>query len=516
MEGYATVAGLPALVVADQFPGLLGFSPLAVRSTCAAALWSSLLAGAGWVDYQVGRRRLGRKVLRGSRLVTPEEFRRLVPGDGMGFPYLCPGPGGAVQRFMRIPAEEESCHILVCGDIGRGKSALFHHLLMQIAERPDEGVLIYDPALEFWQCHGRPDLGDVLLHPLYRHCPYWSPSLEVENDLDPKTLAMSFLPNKEEGKETFWDLAPRSVFSFLIDQLAGEGGSVSDLLRWLSDPALIEERVAASTTALAPVIDRDAPEQRSGVLAIMNLIADSLTLLPPDDGRPRFSFAEWEAAKWTGERRPWVFIGSRPSERDALRPLVSAWLDTAFCKLMKNVGGPRTWVVLDELPSLQRLPKLLTAVAEGRKYNVSFMLGFQGRALVEALYGKATETLMSMPQTHVYLRTGELAAAEWCAGNIGKPEMERGTESVTTSAGDGRDSMNIGTERRADYLVLPNEIQNLPRREGYFCHGGHAVRFRYDHPGLAVVNEFEERPRAPRKKGRPGLKLLAGRLHSDD
>jgi hypothetical protein len=76
--------------------------------------------------------------------------------------------------------------------------------------------------------------------------------------------------------------------------------------------------------------------------------------------------------------------------------------------------------------------------------------------------------------------------------------------------------VNIGTERRVDFLVLPTEIQNLPRREGYLCHGGHAVRFRYDHPGLAVVNEFEERPRASREEVRPKLKLLSGKLHRDD
>jgi hypothetical protein len=520
MAGYATVAAVPALAAADLLPAPLGLgvSPLLLRSARCAGLWGFLMTIASRLDNEAQKRRLMQEVLRGTRKVTNDEFNLLVPGDGLGIPYTYPDPRGGdlLQGYMRIPSEDESAHTLICGDTRKGKSALMHHLLLQIAQRPGESCVIYDPALEFWRAHGRPARGDVLLHSLYTKCPYWSPSLEVENDLDPAALAMSFFPNRVEGRVEFWDEAPRQVFRFLIERLAEEGGGVSDLLRWLGNPDLIDEKIAAFSTVLAPLIDKKAAPQRSGVLATLNLVADSLKLLPPADaGRPHFSFAEWAEAKWTGAPRPWVFIGCRPYEREALKPLVSAWLDTAFCKLMKTTGGPRTWMFLDELPTLQRLPKLLTAVQEGGKYNLSFVLGFQGRAQLEQLYGKVSETLMSAPATRIFLGTKELAAAEWCAGNIGKPELERGTESVTTSAADGRDSMNTGTERRADYLVLPNEIQDLPKMEGYLRHGGYVTKFRFSYPDIRVVNNFEER--APtRRRVRPGLKLLTGTLHRDD
>src|SRR5262249_31176644 len=144
--------------------------------------------------------------------------------------------------------------------------------------------------------------------------------------------------------------------------------------------------------------------------------------------------------------------------------------------------------------TLQRLPKLKASLQEARKFDVRFVLGFQGRAQLEQLYQRDAETLMSAPGTRVFLQTKEFAAARWCAENIGMPELERGTESLTTTAADVRDSMSTATERRADYLVLPNEIQNLPERTGYLRHGEYAVRIGFDYLAFPHRNLFRERP----------------------
>jgi type IV secretory pathway TraG/TraD family ATPase VirD4 len=209
-----------------------------------------------------------------------------------------------------------------------------------------------------------------------------------------------------------------------------------------------------------------------------------------------------------------VFIGSRPPEREALKPLVSAWLDTASAKLLLKTGEPPTWVFLDELPTLQRLPKLKSALQEAGKYNVRFVLGFQGRAQLEHLYGREAETLMSAPATRLFLQTKEWGAAKWCAENIGMPEQERGTDSLTSSADGGRDSMNTATERRVDYLVLPNEIQNLSERTGYLRYGPYAVPVSFGYTEFPERNVFREREgRADRRAAEgPDLRILQGGL----
>ena len=106
-------------------------------------------------DRKVRREiRLGH-ILRGPRLVTPNEFNRLRQSDGMGFQTLEPLSGrerllgrDPERRMVRIPRHEESSHFVLVGDSGTGKSSLIRQMLLQIRMRGEIAV-VYDPAMEF-------------------------------------------------------------------------------------------------------------------------------------------------------------------------------------------------------------------------------------------------------------------------------------------------------------------------------------------------------------------------------
>jgi hypothetical protein len=55
--------------------------------------------------------------------------------------------------------------------------------------------------------------------------------------------------------------------------------------------------------------------------------------------------------------------------REALRPLISLWIDTLVLRLLNEPMPDQkpVWFVIDELASLQRLPQLHTAITENRK-----------------------------------------------------------------------------------------------------------------------------------------------------
>ena len=72
------------------------------------------------------------------------------------------------------------------------------------------------------------------------------------------------------------------------------------------------------------MIAKGSQPQRNGVLSSLALVADSLRLLPTkEEAKER----TWVATKWAEERQGWIFITSRPTERDALQPLHSLWID---------------------------------------------------------------------------------------------------------------------------------------------------------------------------------------------
>ena len=135
----------------------------------------------------------------------------------------------------------------------------------------------------------------------------------------------------------------------------------------------------------------------------------------------------WSTVEWAKERKGWVFLTSKPTMRERLRPLMSLWLDLLVLRLMNEGAstGAKTWFVLDELASLQRLPQLTTAITESRKSNNPMVLGFQGKAQVEALYGHIAEAMLSQPATKIFFKTSEPHASEWISKSIGEVEVER-------------------------------------------------------------------------------------------
>jgi type IV secretory pathway TraG/TraD family ATPase VirD4 len=239
------------------------------------------------------------------------------------------------------------------------------------------------------------------------------------------------------------------------------------------------------------MIDRHAANQRSGVLGSLNMVADAFKLLPSE----RETKCRWSAAAWAKERKGWVFLTSKPTMRERMRPLMSLWLDLLVLRLMNEgeMAGRKTWFVLDELASLQRLPQLMTAVTENRKSNNPIVLGFQGKAQVEALYGHVAEAMLSQPATKIFLKTSEPYASEWISKAIGEVEIERFRESRTV----GRFPRNSESEQREitrEPLVMASEVGGLDPLHGYLKHGNLVLRMRFPYMELASQTEkFIER-----------------------
>jgi type IV secretory pathway TraG/TraD family ATPase VirD4 len=194
------------------------------------------------------------------------------------------------------------------------------------------------------------------------------------------------------------------------------GPTPQELVQWRADPEAIDARV--QNAEMAMMIAKGAQQQRNGVLASLGLIADSLRLLPSKEKAAH----RWSATEWAETRQGWIFLTSKPSEREALRPLHSLWIDLLVLRLLNEPkeGQHPVWFVLDELASLQRLPQLHTAITENRKSKKPIVLGFQGKAQLEYIYGHMVEVMLSQSATVIFLKITEPKAAEWVSNAIGK------------------------------------------------------------------------------------------------
>jgi hypothetical protein len=428
--------------------------------------------------------------LRGPELVTTAEFNARHEADGMAFVneertlrdrLLSKN----ASRWVRVPRQREAMHFLVMGDSGTGKSAAIRQLLAQIWER-GETAIVYDPAMEYLPQFYSPARGDVILNPVDARCPFWTPGDEVPHEAEALTLATSLFP--DQGRENrFFVEAPRRIFAHLLKLKP----TPEQLTYWMCHAEQIDRRVRG--TEMEAMIDPRAAAQRNGVLGSLNMVADAFKLLPGEhDTKQR-----WSTVEWAEERKGWVFLTSKPTMRERVRPLMSLWLDLLVLRLMNGGHGGKkpVWFVLDELASLQRLPQLTTAITENRKSNNPMMLGFQGKAQLEALYGHIAEVMLSQPATKVFLKTSEPNAAEWISRAIGEVEIERFRETRTHGQFPrGRNSESEQRDMHKEALVMASEISGLDPLHGYLKYGNLVVRMCFPYMELANVQQrFIER-----------------------
>jgi type IV secretory pathway TraG/TraD family ATPase VirD4 len=423
---------------------------------------------------RIRQMRYGRR-LKGPVLVDAKSFNKAVTGTGIGITT------NDSKLPLRIPRDAENKHFLIVGDTGTGKSSVIRQMLYQVDARGDSAI-VYDPACEFVKQFYDPHRGDIVLNPLDARMPYWNPSKELRRKAEAKALAVS-LYQPEGVTNRFFVEAPQKIFAHLLSYLP----TPEDLIKWMSDPTEIDRRVKG--TEYWMLIDPKAPQQRTGVLGSLNMSADSFRLLPKENE----TTSVWTATQWAESRRGWIFITSRPTMREALRPLISLWIDTLVLRLLNEPMPDQkpVWFVIDELASLQRLPQLHTAITENRKSQNPVILGFQGRSQMEARYGEDAEAMLSQPATKIFLRTTEPRAAKWVSEAIGEVEIERLRETHYDGTRAGR---NFALDRQTEPLVLPSEVSGLDDLRGFLKYGNHVARFSF--PFIALEERspgFDER-----------------------
>jgi type IV secretory pathway TraG/TraD family ATPase VirD4 len=337
-----------------------------------------------------------------------------------------------------------------------------------VEDRGDSAI-VYDPAMDFLGEFYRPGRGDLILNPLDQRCPYWALGDEIDRPETATTIAAAMVPDKEYEKAFFTD-APRRVLAHLLRNKP----QPRDILRMMADPAHIE--AAVKGTPLAALLDPGAPAQRAGVLSSLNMVADSLELLPEwEYTRKTFATAEWYT-----ERKRWVFLTSSAAYRQKVLPLHSAWLDLFILRMMgycEDHSAKPVWFVLDELASLNKLPQLHTAVTENRKYGNPVVMGIQGRSQMEKRYGQDAEAMLSQPATKIFLKTSEPRAAKWISEAIGEIEVERLKES--RSMGLLRSKKSFSMEIATKPLIMSSEISGLAPLSGFIKLENHVVQAKF-------------------------------------
>ena len=420
--------------------------------------------------------------LRGTKLVSKARLR-----------WSCRERGAAQVTVAGVPMPTaiETLHLLVGGSTGSGKSVLIREMAFSALLRGDR-IIVADPNGDMVAKFHRP--GDVILNPYDSRGLGWTFFNEIRAEYDFKRFALSLVPRGQTKEEEEWCSYARLLLRETARKLCDVNQrSVAELFRWttIAQPDHLKAFLAG-TAAESLFVGADKA-LASARFVLSAKLPEHLSM--PQGG---FSLRSWLADPKGGN----LFITWREDMAEALRPLISAWVDV-LCTSILSIGEDRRrriWMFLDELASLEKLPSLEDAATKGRKAGLRIVAGLQSTAQLERIYGREeAQTLRSCFRSLVVLGGAKTdpRTCEDMSQALGEHEVER--ENLNRMSGWKGESTSRQVQRTRERVVLPSEIASLPDLTGYLAFAGEypvakvkldVVRF------LNRVPAFEERANA--------------------
>ncbi|MEM9763550.1 MAG: type IV secretion system DNA-binding domain-containing protein [Pseudomonadota bacterium] len=431
-----------------------------------------IFAGAYWQ----GRRATADRLARGREVVEAGALARLVRRRGAASGFRI-GP-------VPVPETALNRNILFLGTTQTGKSLSLRRWLAEI-ERRGEMAIVFDKVGDFTEALYDADRGDVLLNPLDRRCPPWSPWAEIRDGSEAMRIARSLIPSVQ-GENKFFHAAAQDLFAALLTRK-----QKAELLKGSSAAKHFEG------------------EHRSGhdVDATMAVFTQALRFLPRGSGSTSdFSIRDFIAtttaaldreaggpARRRKERPPWLFIASNQRQLPALRPLLSVLLDAVADTILSLPPNRarRIWLVLDEVQSLQKLPSLPPLLTDCVKYGACVCVGLQNMGQLRAAYGRDTaETVLSLFNTKAFFRMPEPETAAWVERSIGNAVIEHVHEGMRYATSSTMDGAQISMSRTTEPIVMAGDIMRQPDLHLYLMLPG-------DWPVGRIQLAFDKRRDAP-------------------
>ncbi|MBO9723962.1 MAG: type IV secretion system DNA-binding domain-containing protein [Novosphingobium sp.] len=485
VEYWTTPAALMDADVARETLG--AFEGYLLHGAAISGVFALAMLLWAWFYFTRTGRGLGsNQFLRGARFGTVRQVRRALWAQARGSFEI----GG-----VRVPDAFEPEHILICGAPGTGKTNIIVNMLAGI-RTAGRRAIVYDTAGTFVEKFYRPGI-DVLLNPLDVRSDRWSPWVDVPRDYHYDQIAESTIPDK--SGDPFWAKAARGTLVAVMRKLARQERTlVSILLDTLLRSKLKDLAAFAAGTDAAAFISTEGERTSAGIQAELASVLRSFSYL--DDTADGLSIRDWVANERDDS---WLFITVKADQLPSLRPLITVWLDIAISAIMSLSPdrNRRLYCVVDELPSLHKLPSLSDFLARARKYGGCGVLGFQSYPQLEATYGiQDAAAITGYCSTWVALRANDTPTAKHVSENLGQVEQVEANEGMSYGVNDMRDGVNLSRMQVTRPLVMHTEVTNLPNLVGYLRFGRDLPVVRFEDsfhrvPSIAVA--FEEKLDVP-------------------
>lgn len=447
-----------------------------VRWSVNISMLPALVAGiiALAVFIRTGDRVQEDEFVRGAQLIPAKELRRW--SERAWKDYTKRHKGRKTSRPLTIsgipfPPNAVEAQTGLYGTVGVGKSNAMIEMLATIRENGGKAI-IYDRMGTFVSRFYDEET-DVILNPFDNRSVCWNPFLDVVDAASFAQLAEVMIPEHRGSGDPFWSQAARVVFEYAARQLHKRGNArVSDLFDYILQLPLekLTELLARTPGEhfFNESIEKTAQSIRSNLIAELRFLE-----FLREDG-PAFS-----ARRWMNDDAPsFLFLTGDAEHAKATRNIISSVFEVSANGLMARgpATEPRCYFFMDELPTLNRLPFLVSSLAEIRQFGGAFVLGFQVYSQLQDIYGReAAQTISGTVNNRIVFNTPDFQTAKFCSESLGSMDTIEKSANISVGAHEARDGVGFQQNRVERPLVTHSQIQVLPQFQAY-------VKFAYAAP----------------------------------
>jgi type IV secretory pathway TraG/TraD family ATPase VirD4 len=195
----------------------------------------------------------------------------------------------------------------------------------------------------------------------------------------------------------------------------------------------------------------------------------SLKFLNDTDKGNGFSIKSYTKGVNEG-KKSWLFLATDPSSRELTTPLNASILELFISHMRKTRTKPinKLWIVMDELPSLGKLPSISQLMAEGRKYGACVLAGVQSTSQLYHHYGDAeSSTLIGLFKTKFAFASDDPRMGELYSKLCGRKTTISQQKNTSFGANEFRDGVSYNERSEQSPLIPYEDFAKLSIGECY-------------------------------------------------
>ncbi|ETR71249.1 MAG: Sigma 54 interacting domain protein [Candidatus Magnetoglobus multicellularis str. Araruama] len=354
--------------------------------------------------------------------------------------------------LCKIPENQECRHFFIVGKPGTGKTVFMLEVLNQLT-RHQAKCMIYDFKGDYISRFY--DEGtDMIFNPIDERSVYWNFFDDIETELDIETIASILIP---QNRKEIWNDAAREVLTGIIYYLWEQNRrTISDLWQCLiaenATIASILQKTERGKRGYKYIQEVDS-KQTIGVIATLTQFTKCFEIIRKPKGQP-FTIKDW-VNKGTGN----LYVSNYSNSQAILKPVLTLFIDMLTKKLLDvQASKQKTYILLDELGTLNRLEGVKRLLTLGRSYKCACFLGIQDIAQIDNVYGSDNrKTMLNSCGNWLIFGVSDYDTAKVCSNRIGEIEYYE----IEKSYQIGKKGGSASRRKKREFLVLPSELQTM-------------------------------------------------------